>query len=354
MAQRSPTLEGFRIMFRRPSLTLAEIAWRLSFWAAGIFLSGALIVEYLDTLPVHGRDLLFLDSGQPVLVAKAIDHIFRGTSLRLILGAIVVVSALGFAWTLIAAVGRSATLRAIQEYFSDRSEVDADIHAQRRSPISPLAGLNLLRLAAVFAATIAAIGAILLPARILASRDGKPILAFVITLALLSLVGVLWTLMNWELSLSAIFAVRDGSDSFGALAAASRFSRDRAAGFWAINFWFTLTHAALFFVGTTAASMVLGMAGIVPAALVLAGVLIVTLLYFIAADWIHVGRMAAWFYLVVTPVVALSPPPVAAFATATATPAATVALAEFPAEDDILSDIEARTHFTPIEPKSEG
>jgi hypothetical protein len=344
MAQRSPTLEGFRIMFRRPSLTLAEIAWRLSFWAAGIFLLGALIVEYLDTLPVHGRDLLFLDSGQPVLVAKAIDHIFRGTSLRLILGAIVVVSALGFAWTLIAAVGRSATLRAIQEYFSDRSEVDADIHAQRRSPISPLAGLNLLRLAAVFAATIAAIGAILLPARILASRDGKPILAFVITLALLSLVGVLWTLMNWELSLSAIFAV----------AAASRFSRDRAAGFWAINFWFTLTHAALFFVGTTAASMVLGMAGIVPAALVLAGVLIVTLLYFIAADWIHVGRMAAWFYLVVTPVVALSPPPVAAFATATATPAATVALAEFPAEDDILSDIEARTHFTPIEPKSEG
>jgi hypothetical protein len=338
MRQVSPTLEGFRIMFRRPSLTLAEIAWRWSFWAAGIFLSGALIVEYLDTLPVHGRDLLFLDSGQPVLVAKAIDHIFRGSSLRLILGAIVIVSALALAWTLLAAVGRSATLRSIQEYFSDRSEVGADIHAPRRSPVSPLAGLNLLRLAAAFAATIAAAGAILLPARILAGRDGKPLLAFVITLALLSLVVVLWTLMNWELSLSAIFAIRDGSDSFCALAAASRFSRDRASGFWAINFWFTLTHAALFFVGSTAASMVLGMARIVPAALVMAGVLIVTLLYFIAADWIHVGRMAAWFYLAEMPVVAVSPPPIAVFATATATPA----VADFPAEDDILSDIEAR------------
>jgi hypothetical protein len=349
MRQVSPTLEGFRIMFRRPSLTLAEIAWRWSFWAAGIFLSGALIVEYLDTLPVHGRDLLFLNTGQPALVAKAPDHIFRGTSLRFILGAIVVVSALAVAWTLLAAIGRSATLRAIQEYFRDRSSEETDVHAVSRSPVPPLAGLNLLRLAAGFAATIAAAGAILLPARMLTGHDSKPLLAFVVTLGLLSLIVFFWTLMNWGLSLSAIFAVRDGSDSFGALAAASRFSRDRASGFWAINFWFTLTHAALFFVGSTAASMVLGMAGLLPAALVLAGVLIVTLVYFIAADWVHVGRMAAWFCLVEMPIAAVSQAPVAAVPM----PAPSLPLAEFPAEDDILSDIEARTRVTPTEPKPE-
>jgi len=32
MSRVSPTLEGFRATFRRPSLTLAEIAWR---WTVG-------------------------------------------------------------------------------------------------------------------------------------------------------------------------------------------------------------------------------------------------------------------------------------------------------------------------------
>jgi hypothetical protein len=34
-------------------------------------------------------------------------------------------------------------------------------------------------------------------------------------------------------------------------------------------------------------------------------------------------------------------------------PAPSLPLAEFPAEDDILSDIEARTRVTPTEPKPE-
>jgi hypothetical protein len=67
----SPTAEGFRAAFRKPSLTLAEIAWR---WIAGAtaiatFLFG--FSEYLNTLPVTSRDLLFLRTRQPYLVAEA-------------------------------------------------------------------------------------------------------------------------------------------------------------------------------------------------------------------------------------------------------------------------------------------
>ena len=52
MVSSSPTLEGFRAAFRRPSLTLAEVAWR---WTVG-GVAGALFLfycfEFLDSVTV--------------------------------------------------------------------------------------------------------------------------------------------------------------------------------------------------------------------------------------------------------------------------------------------------------------
>ena len=66
----SPTAEGFRAAFRRPSLTLAEVMWR---WTAGataaaLFLFG--LFEYLETLPVTNGELLFLRTRHPYLVGR--------------------------------------------------------------------------------------------------------------------------------------------------------------------------------------------------------------------------------------------------------------------------------------------
>lgn len=52
MPRVSPTLEGFRASFRRPSLTLAEITWRWTVGAAGWALVFFWMIEFLDTLPV--------------------------------------------------------------------------------------------------------------------------------------------------------------------------------------------------------------------------------------------------------------------------------------------------------------
>jgi hypothetical protein len=352
MAQRSPTLEGFRVLFRRPSLTFAEVAWRWSFGAAGGLLLSALMVEYLDTLPVGPRDLLFLDSGQPTLVTRALNHIFRGSSLRLTLGALVVFSALAIAWTLVSAIGRSACLQAIIEYFYDGREASFTESQQPagRWQVGSLAGLNFLRLAAGLAAVIAGVGAVVVPTVFSTRQSPKPGLAFVLTLVLLLLVSLAWQVVNWTLSLSAIFAVRDRSDSFGALAAAARFSRDRAAGLWAINFWFGLVHLALFFLGTTAASMILGLAQILPGALILTALLMVTLLYFVAADSIHVGRIAAWYCLAETPlapVAAASIPPTSPAEPENPIPSPAMSMQEYPPEDDILSDVEAQAAAAP-------
>src|SRR5438477_11878941 len=80
MKQPSPTLEGFRAIFRVPSLGLAEIAWRWSFAVAG----GALLIfaafPFLDTLPVTSGDLALLRTRQPALISRAALHVFHGSA----------------------------------------------------------------------------------------------------------------------------------------------------------------------------------------------------------------------------------------------------------------------------------
>ncbi len=78
----SPTAEGFRAAFRRPSLTFAEITWRWTTGATAISVFFFGLFEYLSTLPVTNGELLFLRTRQPYLVGEAIAHIFRGSLTR--------------------------------------------------------------------------------------------------------------------------------------------------------------------------------------------------------------------------------------------------------------------------------
>src|SRR5438270_578020 len=122
MSRISPTLEGFRAAFRRPSLALAEISWR---WTVGAATCALLIFgffEYLRTLPVTNGDLLFLRTRQPVLIGQAISHILRGSLWRAALAGLLAALALCFAWIVAASVGRNLTLRVLLEYFAHRKD----------------------------------------------------------------------------------------------------------------------------------------------------------------------------------------------------------------------------------------
>ena len=65
----SPTVEGFRAAFRRPSVTLAEIMWR---WIVGATAAALYLrfFEYLDTLPVTNGELLFCGRAIPIWSAR--------------------------------------------------------------------------------------------------------------------------------------------------------------------------------------------------------------------------------------------------------------------------------------------
>src|SRR5258708_3558041 len=109
----SPTLEGFRAVFRRPSLTFAEIAWRWTVGAVAWTLFLFSLIEYLNTLPVSRGDKTLLGTRQPVLIGRAISHIFRGSLNRAVFAVLLVAVALALLWGVAACMGRAPTVRAL-------------------------------------------------------------------------------------------------------------------------------------------------------------------------------------------------------------------------------------------------
>ncbi len=301
MKSRSPTLEGFRAILHRPSFGLAEIAWRWSFGAATTLLLAFSFLEYLDTLPVTQGDLVLLGTRQPLLVSQAMLHIFRGSTFRAIEAVIVLALTLGIAWIGIASLGRAATLKALLAYFRDahdlgRSEGQSNLGPTqaKHGSLRSLFGLNFLRVGAALAAAIGCLAAFLLGGAATSASDLAPGSAMLIILTVVMLVWVAWSVVSWVLSFAAIFAVADGQDAFGGIAAAVNLCRTRAGSVVAAGTWFGLGHVAAFVVATSVVAFPLGFAGVLPAGMVLGGVLLVTLLYFAVVDFLYMGRLAAY------------------------------------------------------------
>jgi hypothetical protein len=297
MPRVSPTLEGFRAAFRRPSLTLAEIAWR---WTVGalawaLFLFSA--IEYLDTLPVTDGDAALLATRQPFLVGRAIAHILRGSLSRAVLAALFVVIAMSLLWIITASIGRAATVRALLDYF--RRDTASDVSAGTQGaaeprPLRSVIGLNFLRVAVTLAAILALVGAAVLAGFVSPDKNPRPGLAFILFLPLAGLICIVWSALNWLLSLAGIFAVRDGEDALGALSSALTFSRERSGPVFAVSTWTGLAHLTAFSVSGTAVSMPLAFIHVAPPRLVIAAVILVVLLYFAAVDWLYMVRLAGY------------------------------------------------------------
>ena len=301
MQHRSPTLEGFRAIFRRPSFGLAEIAWRWSFGAAAGLLLVFSFFEYLDTLPVSKGDLLLLRTSQPILISRAALHILRGSAFRVVETAVVLALTLGIAWVVIASLGRAATLKASFAYFHEGEVSSADRKENEFCGLGSIFGLNFFRLCVTFAAMVGCFAAILLASAASGPTDRAPGSALLIIMTVTLLVWLAWSTVNWFLSTAAIFVVADGQDTFGAITAAVDLCRARPGSLFAAGTWFGLAHITAFVVASSMVAFPLGFAAVLPAGVVLGGVLLVTMLYFAVTDFLYVGRLAAYIAIVEMP-----------------------------------------------------
>jgi hypothetical protein len=117
-----------------------------------------------------------------------------------------------------------------------------------------------------------------------------------------------WSFLNWILSLAAIFAVAEGSLTFGSISKAVDLWRVRSVSVLAASTWFGLAHFFVFVIACSIIAVPLGFAGVLPPAIVLGGVLLIVLLYFAAADFLYAGRMAAYVAMIQSPLEPIAQP----------------------------------------------
>ena len=356
MATWSPTLEGFRTVFRRPALSLAEVIWRWSFGLAACILCSLALLEYLNTLPVSNFDLLLLRTAHPLLVAQAFSHILQGSALRLAYTCVILFSALTVLWIALAAFGRGATLSPLLQYIRQRARsflpesiaeavalnAAAPALSSFRSHMRSLIGLHFLRAALALAACAAFIGAVIVTGFASPKNHPHPGMVFLLSSILTLLVWILWSSVSWFLSTASIFVVREDDDTFGALSAAADLFREHFGPILAVSSWFAGAHLVLLVVAASAVSFPLAFVRVVPPGLVLCAVLIFTLAYFAAVDALNIGRLAAYVAILEAPPVSkTSPSPLLGTPSGPQAPMSPVQLESACVDQDetILSDI---------------
>jgi hypothetical protein len=321
MSGPSPTLEGFRAAFRRRSLTLGEIAWRWTMGSTAAALFVFYCVEYLDTLPVSTSDAMLLSTRQPMLVGRAIGHIVQGSLSRAVFAASLVALGLSVVWIIAASFGRLATVRALLDYFHEEfassfpiviapesaavDDIPEDNPARPRA-MRTLIDINFLRVALVLSMALSIASAAILSSLVSTTKMPRPDLAVILFLLLVVAICLIVSSLNWWLSLAAIFAVRDREDALGSLSAAVAFFRERSGAVLAVSTWTGLAHLVAFSVALTAVSFPLAFIRIAPSRLVIAGMIVVALVYFAIADWIYMARLAGYVYIAELPESALA------------------------------------------------
>jgi hypothetical protein len=330
MKRRSPTLEGLQAMFRVPSLGLAEIAWRWSFGLAAAVLLVFSVREYLATLPVTAAEMFLLRSRQPALILQAIAHVLRGSAARALGAAIILMLALTLAWVVLASLGRAATLKTLIEYFREGEERSL-LDERQTWDSNSLMGLNFFRAMVTLSAALGFLGALVLAAAAAPEGNPSPGSVVLIFYTLAMFVGLAWLALNWFLSLAGVFVVSDGRDTFGALGAAADLCWVRIGSVAAATIWFGLAHVIVFVAASSMVAFPLAFVEMLPAGVVLGGVLLVALFYFATVDFLHVGQLAAYVFMTRFPGTAEPP--------TTEQPATSAPPLGMPPNDDILSDI---------------
>jgi hypothetical protein len=292
MKQRSPVSMGFEALFRRPSLGLAEMSWRWSFAATWFLLIAFSLIEYLDSLPVNTADRLLLRTGRLSLIFQAIIHIVRGSAPRVLAVFLILSLVLAVAWIALASVARAVTVNAVVNYFGDSDGL------QQSAPLRSLVALNVLRVANTLAAVIACAGTALIIAEVTLQEASAATVALQLSQGLIMLIGMFWFAINWLMSLAAVVAVVREQDTFFAIRSTMDLCIDRASSLMIASLAFGAVHFIAAVGAGFAGMFMLALTGQVPAVLLFAAGVAITLAYFAAADFLYAGRTAAYVAII--------------------------------------------------------
>jgi hypothetical protein len=178
-----------------------------------------------------------------------------------------------------------------------------------------LLGLSFLRAAVVLAALVGLAGSAIFAGFASSPTRPSPGLVFFLFVPMAAIVFFVCYALNWLLSLGAVFVVRDSAEPIGAISSAVGLCRDRTGAVFAVSIWTAVAHLIAFVGASTAVSLPLALAQVLPWRLVALGIILLTLAYLAVADWLYTARLAGYVCIaelpeaLPTPVAPVGPPP---------------------------------------------
>ncbi len=200
MSGPGPLQLALRSLWQRPSLVLAETAWRCLYLLVA---AAVLLFAFLQVLPaadvspaaltLAGINPRFLI---PVLLVRTLPLFARAS--------LVLVPALALLWVGTASVSRTAILATL-----------VAAHSPATGGIRPcwpgIIGIHLLRALFALAAGVSCVGALWLCFSLIPAMGSQqaPVAALLLYLIVVLLIWLAWIFVDWFLRLAPIFSVRD-------------------------------------------------------------------------------------------------------------------------------------------------
>jgi hypothetical protein len=279
---RKPLRDGWRVLQRAPEAVLAEIAWRWAFGAAFWTLLILSFHSYFSTIQISRAEYAAMKSLEPftwvAIAARLMQAVVEGVRK---MGPILF-PALSVLWLALATMGRGVTVRALS--------------LKPRTNWLALVGTNVFRLLMTFAAMLAYVGA-----AILVSRTFDPqrfyVLNILLMLAVVVALVVIWSVVNWFVSLAQIVAARNGEGLVRSIRSAGKWYQAQSGEFVSSGVLFSLIRFGMVMVVTVASLAPLGNMTVGGAKPVMVFIAIVSLLYFAAADALNIWRLGVYIGL---------------------------------------------------------
>jgi hypothetical protein len=282
--------EGFRILRSDSTLLPLELLWR---WSFGLGLMALLFFAY-----AHLRRAVLLSdadeaafSGQdPLAMATAAAGILAGAQPLLLRTFTHVAAAASVLWIAAATLGRGMLTRMIVR----RLALDHDLKIADDAP--RWRSFAILKIARVLMLLILVIG-YLVGALIVGSVSAPAqnvLTGALIIFGAVAASGLVWSWVNWVLSLAPIFVARDGLSPLDSLVAALAFLRRNRARLAAIAIWNSTLRGLAATVIAAVGGVTVTMHTAMPGWAITVLVVLETLLYLVVSDYLLLVRLAAY------------------------------------------------------------
>jgi hypothetical protein len=279
----NPITQGFSAVRRDPAVFLLEILWRWSFAISALFLifvTGVLLLGPLNVGPSLSLALNSRDASKLGIVLLSIVLRLGG---KLIAAVVIVPVVIALIWSLLSAAARRIIVRRLRS-------------AQPPLGFRAMLALQLLRAFVFWLACNLLMGSVAGAIYIATLRSkADPVMFNLFAAPAIVLIGTLWLVFNWYLTVSGFFG-RKGQSFRQAFRQARQTVRLQRSDFAGSGFVFLLLRFVLLLIVFAVCGLTASMVAAVPEGYFVLAVAL-ALLYFAASDFLYISRMAAYLAL---------------------------------------------------------